>query len=84
MNFIRVKTVGFTLNEKDNDALDELLGAMLDAYRDGKAGRDSTVGTIGLIVRAAAKDDIGTVRKWLHDAATLSDWWDAQDEPRPT
>lgn len=62
------------LTDHDHKNLDTLLGKILDAYRDGEASKEASIGAIAHVVAAAAKDNDGEVKSWIKDDAVFERW----------
>jgi hypothetical protein len=61
----RSKKLAFNLSNKDHRRLDEMLGAIIDAYFNGEVPRSEAIGALAHIFTAAMVDKEGEVLGWL-------------------
>jgi hypothetical protein len=57
--------MAFEPTKADQEALDKFLGAMLDAYRAGRADRLRVIGVLAHAITAAALDNQGEFEKYI-------------------
>lgn len=53
------------LTEANHNAMDEFLGFVLDAYKEGRVSRLNAVGALAHVLTAAAIDNDGEVVAWF-------------------
>ncbi|WP_298379407.1 hypothetical protein [Azospirillum sp.] len=62
------------LSGADHDALDNLLGRVLDLQAANRVSREASVSLLAHILTAAAIDNAGEVQSWLHIPRVVEEW----------